>query len=278
MREVQRKHQTVVLYVSFFIYSPVSNKIFQTFGCDELDDGDTYLRADYSLSCKTSRHSWHNTYALIMVLVYPVGIAAAFTWLLVSRHFDLVKSDRQAMVHLKPIGAIWAAYKPCRYYYEVVECTRRIALTAIAAFIPPNGIANVGAALLCAVAFVFISEVLSPFKRGLDMGLYRWGNGVVVGSMYVAFLMKVDVGYDSEEALLTFSGVLILANVFMVVAVLLQTALLVNEIRRGTTAVRIVDEPVRRHRSAFATSLEPENGVVVCEEGAINTEAKGSEI
>ena len=247
--EVQRKHQTAVLYVAFFVYSPVSYKIFQIFGCDELDDGDSYLRADYSLSCKTSRHSWHNAYALTMVLVYPVGIAAAFTWLLVSRRRDLVKSDREAMVHLKPLRAIWAAYKPRRYYFEIIECTRRVALTAVAAFIPPHGISCVSAAFVCAVVFVFVSEVLSPFNRGVDMGLYRWGNGVVVGSMYVAFLMKADVGYDSKEALLTFSGVLIMANVFMVVAALVQIVLLVKEVRRRTRAVRIVDEPVRLNRS-----------------------------
>ena len=278
MREVQRKHQTVVLYVAFFIYSPVSNKIFQTFGCDELDDGESYLRADYSLSCRTSRHSWHNAYALVMVLVYPVGIAAAFMWLLVSRRRDLVKSDREAMVHLKPLNAIWAAYKPCRYYFEIIECIRRVALTAIAAFIPPHGIASVSAALLCAVVFVFISEVLSPFKRGVDMGLYRWGNGVIVGSMYVAFLMKADVDYDSKEALLTFSGVLILANVFMVVAALLQTVLLVKEVRRRTTAVRIVDGPARLNRSASVRPIDSENSGMICQEGASNTEAKSSEM
>ena len=273
MREVQRKHQTVVLYVAFFIYSPVSNKIFQTFGCDELDDGESYLRADYSLSCRTSRHSWHRAFALIMLLVYPVGIASAFTWLVVSRRHDLVKPDREAIVHLKPLGPIWAAYKPSRYYYEVVECTRRVALTAVAAFIPPHGIANVSAALLCAVVFVFISEVFSPFNRGVDMGLYRWGNGVIVGSMYVAFLMKADVGYDSKEAMLTFSGVLILANVFMVVAALVQTVLLVKEVRRRTTAVRIVDEPVRLNRLASVRPIGSENRGRICQEGASNHEA-----
>ena len=278
MREVQRKHQTVVLHVAFFIYAPVSNQIFQTFGCDELDDGETYLRADYSLSCRTSRHSWHNVYALIMVLVYPVGIAAAFTWLLVSRRRDLVKSDREAMVHLKPLGALWAAYKPCRYYYEIVECARRVSLTAVAAFIPSNSIANVGAALLCAVVFVFISEVLSPFNRGVDMGLYRWGNGIIVGSMYVAFLMKADVGYDSEESMLTFSGVLILANVFMVVAVLLQTALLVKEVRRGTKVVRMVDQPARLNRSESVRPMGSDNEGVTYEDAAINTEYKGSDM
>ncbi|CAM9096218.1 unnamed protein product, partial [Laminaria digitata] len=229
MREVQHKHQAAVLYVAFLVYSPVSYKIFQTFGCDELDDGETYLRADYSLSCLTYRHSWYKVYALIMVGVYPIGIACAFAGLVAWHRRDLIKSARGTMLHLKPLNAVWAAYKPSRYYYEVVECGRRMALTGIAVFVIPNSTAQISIALLFALVFVFISEALSPFEKGVDMGLYRWGNAIVVASMYVAFLMKIDVGQDTTYALLTFSGVLIAANGFMVVTVIVQTILLANE-------------------------------------------------
>ncbi|CAM9636930.1 unnamed protein product, partial [Laminaria digitata] len=237
MCEVRHKHQAAVLYVAFLVYSPVSYKIFQTFGCDELDDGETYLRADYSLSCLTSRHSWYEAYAAIMVAVYPVGIATAFAGLLVWHRRDLVKPERRTMLHLKPFNGVWAAYRPSRYYHGVVECVRRISLTSIAAFVLPNSKAQIPIAFLFAVVFEFISEALSPFEKNTNMALYRWGNGVVVASMYVAFLMKVDVGEDTTSYLLNVSGVLILANVFMVVAVLLQTVLLVKHVRRVNTAV-----------------------------------------
>ena len=77
-------------------------------------------------------------------------------------------------------------------------------------------------AFLFAVVFVFVSEALSPFQRSVDTMLYRWGNGVIVASMYVALLMKVHVGQEKQNALLTYSGVLVLANVFIVVAVAVQ--------------------------------------------------------
>ncbi|CAM9357520.1 unnamed protein product, partial [Laminaria digitata] len=230
---VRRKHQSALLYLAFFIYSPVSYKIFQAFSCDELDDGNSYLHADYSLSCLTPRHSWYKMYALIMVGIYPLGIATAFACLLAWYRHDLVNPQRESMVRLKQFHSVWAAYKPSRYFYEVIECARRISLATIAAFVPSNSLTQISFALMSAVAWVFFSEVISPFQKKTDMNLYRWGNGIVVASMYVAFLAKVDVGYDTEHALLTFSGVLLLANVFMVVTVLLQTALLVKE-WRGT--------------------------------------------
>jgi len=58
--------------------------------------------------------------------------------------------------------------------------------------------------------------------------------------MYVAFLMKVDVGEEKYYALLTYSGVLILANVFMVVKVLVQMVFWAKQMR-GMNSVRDVD-------------------------------------
>ena len=58
--------------------------------------------------------------------------------------------------------------------------------------------------------------------------------------MYVAFLMKVDVGEEKYYALLAYSGVLILANVFMLVTVLVQMVFLAKQMR-GMNSVREVD-------------------------------------
>ena len=246
MGQVRQKHQAAVIYFAFLVYSPVSYRIFRTFGCDELDDGESYLRADYSLSCWTARHSWYEVYAFIMVGVYPIGIAAAFAGLLVWHQRDLVKPDRGTMLHLKPSNGIWAAYKPSRYYYEVVECGRRISFTVITAFVRANSAAQVSIAFLFAVVYVFVSEALSPFQRSVDTMLYRWGNGVIVASMYVALLMKVHVGQEEQNVLLTYSGVLVLANVFMVVAVLVEMVLLAKQVREMKNSVMELEMPVRR--------------------------------
>lgn len=250
VRAVLHKHQAAALYVAFLVYSPVSYKVFQTFACDELDDGNAYLRADYSVSCLTPRHAWYQTYALIMVVVYPVGIAAVFAWLLLRHRRDLAKPNREPLSHLRPIKGMWGAYKPSRYYFEVVECGRRVALIAIAAFIPHASTAQIAFALFFAVVFVFISEAIAPFEKSADIGLYRWGNGIIVTSLYVAFLMEIDVSHDTAQASLAFSRVLIAANVVMVATVLVQTALLVKKGRK----VREIG-PVRRTSSREVGSL-----------------------
>ncbi|CAM9139429.1 unnamed protein product, partial [Laminaria digitata] len=159
-----------------------------------------------------------------MACVYPVGIPAVFAGCLARHRRDLVKPNREEMEHLRPLNAIWAAYKPSRYYFEVVECGRRISLTAIAAFVLPNSTAQISIVLLFAVVFVLISEALSPFNEGVDMGFYRWGNGIIVASLYLAFLLKVEI--ESTQSSSAFSSVLIAANIFKAVVVVVEIVLL----------------------------------------------------
>jgi len=51
----------------------------QTFACDEeAVEGESYLRADYSLSCNTSKHTWYKAYAGIMLVVSSRGQQSPF--------------------------------------------------------------------------------------------------------------------------------------------------------------------------------------------------------
>ena len=266
-RVVRHKHQTAALFVVFFVYSSVSNTVFQTFVCDELDDGVSYLRADYSITCTTSRHSDFKVYAVLMVFVYPIGIPAVFAWWLARNRRDLVRVDRDTLVHLAPMKGIWNAYKPSRYYFEVVECGRRIALTGIAAFVPTTNTAQIPAVLLVSVVFVFASETVSPFAKSVDMGLYRWGNCIIVASLYVAFLQTIEIDLDATLSLSAFSRVLIAANAFAILAVVIQTVLLVITWHAvGKEAVVMLETPIRRNAPL---ALEPR--------GSLSRECKDGE-
>ncbi|CAN0561706.1 unnamed protein product, partial [Laminaria digitata] len=227
MREVQHKHLSAGLFVAFLVYSSVSFTIFQVFLCETLDDGVSYLRADYNLTCDTDAYAMYKAYTILMVCVYPIGLPAILSWWLLKNRGDLKKANWTTIEHLEPFNGIWSPYKPSRYYYEVVECGRRIALTATASFVPPSTVAQIAVVLLVAAVLLFISESMSPFSSSVDMGLYRWGNGIILASMYVALLMKVDTSSEESSTLSAFGIVLIAANVFLVATVLIQSMLLV---------------------------------------------------
>ncbi|CAN0064352.1 unnamed protein product, partial [Hapterophycus canaliculatus] len=85
LRIIRNKHLSMVLLVTFLVYSSVSSILFKTFACEELDDGSNYLRADYRIECDSSKHKAFAIYAGIMIVVYTVGIPAFYAFLLFRR-------------------------------------------------------------------------------------------------------------------------------------------------------------------------------------------------
>ena len=135
----RNKNLSVALFLLFMEYSSVSHTIFQTFVCDPLDSGVTYLRADYDLVYWTTTHVVYMTYAGLIILVHPVGILTVFAWALFINR-DGIKSVAETAkrsrvpLELEAIKDLWAPYKKGRYYYEVIECGQRIARTDLAFF------------------------------------------------------------------------------------------------------------------------------------------------
>ncbi|CAM9335907.1 unnamed protein product, partial [Choristocarpus tenellus] len=225
---VNQKHMSMALLLTFLIYSSVSSTVFLTFACDDLDDGRSLLRADYSLSCNTNRHLMFKIYAGVMILVYPIGIPFLYGVLL-FRHRHALRShgvDRGENVRLKAFSDLWGPYKPKVFYYELVECFRRVMLTGLVVFIYPDSAAQIAATVGLAFAFQLVSEVLSPHSNPIDKWLYRIGQVVVLASMYLALLLRVDVSDEHKQGQDAFEWVLILFNCAMVIAIVTEGLLL----------------------------------------------------
>ena len=245
-RIARNKHLAVGLFLLFMVYSSVSYTIFQTFVCDSLDSGATYLRVDYELACWSRIHIAYMTYAGIMILVYPVGIPAVFAWALFTNRDGIKSVAETTDTSLAPpeseaIKALWAPYKRSRYYYEVVDCGRRIALTGLAVFISPGSTAQVAIQALLAVIFSSFSEILSPFVDPLDAWLYRSGTWVIFLGMYLALLLKMDAADEESHSQIVFAGLLIAAHVGMVVVVIANALL---SAVKGFREVRAIERPV----------------------------------
>lgn len=52
------------------VFTSTSTVVFETFACDrDAVKGESYLRADYRLSCNSPRHTWYEVYAGFMIAV-----------------------------------------------------------------------------------------------------------------------------------------------------------------------------------------------------------------
>ncbi|CAN0108913.1 unnamed protein product [Ectocarpus sp. 12 AP-2014] len=218
IEKIRHKHVTVLLFVTFLVYSSVSSMVFKTFACDSLDDGNNYLRADYRILCSTSKHLALQVYAGVMAVVYPVGIPLLYATLL-FKHREILVSASADKAAAQPISSLWEAYKPERFYYEVIECGRRIMLTGVAVFIYPNDAAQIAITILIAVFFFAVFDILSPYTSEFDMWLSRGGQGVVFLSMFDLLLLKVDVSHERSQSQQAYAGVLVAGHALMFLAI-----------------------------------------------------------
>lgn len=249
---VRRKHLSIAIFILFLVYSSASQTIFQAFACDRLDDGTSYLIADYSLNCETTEHRIFMAYAAVMIAVYPLGIPAFFSWWLLNNREILVERLRHSGYsdEMMAFRDLWDPYKPRMFFYDIVEYVRRCTLTGVAVFIYPRSSAQVAIVLLLAVAFSLLCEMLSPFRRKTDRWLYRVGNWITVLSLYLALLLEVGIWTRESSNLMAFVAILISAHIGLIVAVIWLWLLWANKYRAAFH--RRIGPPVR-HVSVLRT-------------------------
>lgn len=83
------------------------------------------------------------------------------------------------------------AYSPDAYYYEVLECFRRLLLTGCLVFINPNTAAQAAVACVLAVLTIGIFAMLHPFSDPNDHRAYTLGALAIFLTMFMGLVVRV---------------------------------------------------------------------------------------
>jgi hypothetical protein len=129
------KHLSVFLTFTFLIYSTVSTVVFQTFACDTFEDTkQSWLRADYSISCNTDKHTAYKVYAAVMIAVYPIGIPVLYAVLL-WRHRHSLNPASSTTAKSEGLRALLSRLLcSCGQYHSSTTATTTNATTVKPAF------------------------------------------------------------------------------------------------------------------------------------------------
>ncbi|CAN0068490.1 unnamed protein product [Ascophyllum nodosum] len=175
-----------------------------------------------------------------MMIVYTLGIPAFYATLLIRNHDILAKDEasRNDCPRVLSTSSLWRPYKPTVFYFEVVECARRVLLVGVVVFFNPNTVSQIAVTLILAFTFVVITEILDPYTSTWDTWLSRTGHVVVFFSVYVALLLKVDVSSERRDSQRTFEMILLFFNGCMIAAVVIE-ALLMLCVRLGFCLVKV---------------------------------------
>ena len=122
----------VVLVVTFVLVPSTSTLIFKTFLCFSIEYdpslGDTsYLQDDVALRCDTDAYSATYDTALLLVLLWPVGIPVLYSLLLfaIRRAFRTGRATQLS----RATTFLSGDYRRRLYWWEPVEMCRKLTLT-----------------------------------------------------------------------------------------------------------------------------------------------------
>ena len=265
---VRQKHANATVVIALLLYSMASSAVFRAFACDPLDDGKVYLRSDYRIECNSLKHKAFQIYAAFMLVVYPLGIPIMFALLLFRNRKALVdtslRNDTRDWFQ-QSTSNLWKPYKPSAFYYEVVECSRRAMLTGVVVFIYPSTAAQIAITLAIAFMFAFTSERLDPYESHWDAWVSRIGHVMVVLTMYVALLARIDVSNESSQSQALLAGVLVAAHISMVLVVVAEAIVLVC-----SAQPRDLSQP-RRRRINYVTPLDDFSSIQFCGQQEVAT-------
>jgi hypothetical protein len=223
------------LKLTYLVFPGVSTVVFQAFPCYTFDDGSSYLKADLSIDCNAPEYSGMVTYAVLMTIMYPIGVTgmyAALLWrqrkaicpiegqwrsflcikdalpprlgstkeeegILEQRNLDMEKNTR-----LSSIQFLFKEYEPCYWWYEIFECFRRLMLTGGSVVFMEGSATQVVGGMLMAFLSIHVYSTCQAFIVDADdvlALLAQWG---ILFTLFGGLLFKLNLsqtdGYDND--------------------------------------------------------------------------------
>jgi hypothetical protein len=225
-----------LIFLRFFVLPSVTTNLFKLFVCTNVDiykedssSEDYYLTVDMTMSCSSPEYYRGVYFAIVMILIYPVGIPLFASSMLYQHRKDIKNRDefkhnsadishqlpnQSDIMVTTPVeianeqsttnnilspqvmrtAFLWEAYNPRYWYWEGIETTRRLILTAVISVCDPGTVKQSLLALLITLAYAKLYSYCNPYKSNYDNTLAEIG-------LYQIFL--------------TFFGVMIVANNFL---------------------------------------------------------------
>jgi hypothetical protein len=233
------------LLLSFIVFSPVSIKVFQTFACENFDDGSSRMIADYTVHCSGSEYNFYTVYAIIMVLIYPLGVPLMyFTLLYLNRdrvnppsrlvvrdaEKDLVSNSiiqqekmklRNSYEDIFIISFLYMTYEPQRWYFEILDCFRRLMLTAVPVLIMRGAITQIVIVLMVSLACVAAYMELKPYTTKSDNSVAVLSQWAITLTLIVSILIRISEDQGLNRQTLGIIAIFINSLVFVVTLLLI---------------------------------------------------------
>jgi hypothetical protein len=244
----------VILLLTFIIFPSVSTTVLRAFSCRDLDNGSSLLKADYSIDCNAPDRPFYVVYAVIMTLIYPIGITALYAMLLWKQRvlicpekrdwrkvcgvrvfpppplsiadFDAQLVERETMLSdksdndgksgmLRSTHFLFNEYEPRFWWFEVFECVRRLMVTGGTVFFLEGSSTQVAAGMLVALFSTLVYTRTQPYIRDEDDKVAMAAQLAIYFTLFIGLLLKAKVPSDDGYDW-ALGGLLIFVNAMVI--------------------------------------------------------------
>eukprot|EP00004_Rigifila_ramosa_P014638 TRINITY_DN3345_c0_g1_i6.p1 TRINITY_DN3345_c0_g1~~TRINITY_DN3345_c0_g1_i6.p1 ORF type:complete len:1852 (+),score=332.85 TRINITY_DN3345_c0_g1_i6:629-5557(+) len=149
--------KTAVLVVLYVLHPSITQQVLKIYPCVDVG-GDSFLEADVTISCSSSRYTAARAAASVFLVVYCVGMLVGL-FLLLRRnapHFSDPSHEVTAQYRFL-IGGLSSEH----YFWEIAVTTRKLLIVLFSVFLSDS--LQIFAALLLITFFIHATSRLAPF-------------------------------------------------------------------------------------------------------------------
>mmetsp|Transcript_26890 Transcript_26890/g.31711 ORF Transcript_26890/g.31711 Transcript_26890/m.31711 type:complete len:1775 (-) Transcript_26890:503-5827(-) len=222
-QSIVNQHSWLLLLLSYVTLPPVSNKQLQIFDCIVLESGESYVRADTSISCT---HKDYHQFKSIIIMFIALYQMIPIVWAVIlyrNKHAlnpSKSKYDNQLAMFVRDnrpelayIRFLFIDYTCSKWWFEIAEMYRRIIFIGFLPLISHDPATRASFGLLLAIvsvvyfsqyepyrvhltniiAFVAQVSILVTFYSALTIESVSWVNFGLQGQKLGVFLIFVNI-------------------------------------------------------------------------------------
>lgn len=159
----------LAIFLIFLVFPSVNTTIFQSFVCDQLEDGSRYLRFDYATNCDDMEMLL--VIAKAMAVIYVPGTAILFSVMISMSHRPCVHGAaflHELYYNEKIEGREKTFRQRFRRYYEVIELLRKLLLTSIVLLVADGTVGQIAFVIFVNFLCSTLQSHARPYVNPLD--------------------------------------------------------------------------------------------------------------
>ena len=200
----------------FLVYPSICTKTFSMFYCFTVSDPDaaapeSYLVADFEISCESTMYKVHKWIAAVFVVLYPIGIPVAVGWQLFWGRENIKKGMGPSEFEMLCKVVILSRFACCRFanpksvtisdkdykrdrpLWEIYGMLEKAVLVGVLGFIFPGKLMQSAMGFLISSFFLLAFTNAMPFLHQPTNVLSIVGHCIASLSYFATILLKVDL-------------------------------------------------------------------------------------